>query len=117
MLGKGMMQSFWKIWINAGDAVKAERVMSQCQERMGVTCFGNSIEPYSKGGFVGSSTVDVDTNDWNTFVISVIRIGQRIGTSWILSGEIDCQCDGWSNDCLIPGTTASQWICDKITKD
>ena len=44
-------------------------------------------KPYPKGGFVGRCTRDHDGR-WNDVVVDLISAGQRIGSGWVLHGDI-----------------------------
>ena len=44
-------------------------------------------EPYPDGGFVGRFICDHD-DGWNDVVVDLISAGQRIGTGWVLYGDV-----------------------------
>ena len=106
------MKSFWKFWCDAKNNKNASNLLQQVKRELAVGVSEEKVDAYHKGGFVVSFCVDHDVNQWNDFVVEVIAFGQRVGYGWSLSGDINQQVDGWSNESRISGIQSIQWMCD-----
>lgn len=92
-----------KIFTDAMTTVKAEKVLSRATEKLAVTVCDVKIEPYHKGGFVCSCSIELPFSSWPEIVLSVISIAQIIGRAWTLTGDINTEVEMWSNESVIIG--------------
>jgi hypothetical protein len=68
------------------------------------------VDPYPKtGGFVVSFATNLEQGRWSDAVVEAIALGQRVGYGWILSGSIEDDPSGWSNDAKVSGIVSIQW--------
>ncbi|MBE7478969.1 MAG: hypothetical protein HS104_03115 [Polyangiaceae bacterium] len=72
-----------------------------------------TLEPYSKGGFVSCWTFEVAPG-WNDAVVESIALGQRLGSGWLLSGNVASDVEAvltntGGGHCVISGVTMISW--------
>lgn len=105
------MKIVWKFWSDASNESKAGKHLQQVKSRFEVETSNETLEPYHKGGFVFSFETLSLANNWGSFVIETIAMGQKLGRGWTLNGNIYDDPDGWSNESNISGITSMQWMC------
>jgi hypothetical protein len=105
-----LMRLLWNMWVEAKTKDKALKLCQSLLERMGKDATGKEAEPYPKtGGFVVSFATEIEDGQWNDVVVEAIALGQRVGSGWILSGDIYDDPSGWSNETKISGIRSLQW--------
>lgn len=92
-----------KVFIDAMTAEKAEKILSKVMEKLPLTEFEVSIEPYHKGGFVCSFSISSSIESWPEVILNAINTAQIIGRSWLLTGDINNEIEMWSNESPIIG--------------
>ena len=56
-----------------------------------------------------SFATEIEDGNWPGVVVEAIALGQRVGSGWILSGDIHDDPSGWSNETNISGVRSLQW--------
>jgi len=108
-----VIRSHWKIWFDANRVEGAEKVLRQVIDLLGVDALDTVIEPYQKGGHLGRFMVSHEAGSWSDIVVTVIALGERLGSGWQLSGAITEDPSGWlareHGDFRISGVTNVEW--------
>ncbi|NKB35264.1 MAG: hypothetical protein GKR91_19375 [Pseudomonadales bacterium] len=107
------MKSQWKLWCDAKNEKNAGNILSRVQKALPVDVSDKKIEPYQKGGFEVSFSIQHSVKSWNDFVVETITLGQCLGYGWRLTGDITERADGWCNESNLPGIESIQWSCDE----
>lgn len=114
------MRSLWKIWIEARSEEKARRVYERVRHLLRREVVDQDIAPYPKTtGFRVAFWVELEGEAWNDCVVELIELGQRVGHAWLLIGDILVDPGGWSNQPMVPGVRAIEWllIAESITDE
>ncbi|HEX8032559.1 MAG TPA: hypothetical protein VF510_01865 [Ktedonobacterales bacterium] len=61
------------------------------------------------GGWTASFQTPLNSTTHNDNVVAIIALGQRVSYSWILTGDVFCDLDGWSNVSRVSGVTNLHW--------
>lgn len=104
-----MRTSRWKVWCDAASDRAARKTLDRVVSRMGVTPTDVAMGPYDEGGFVISFQLAHGSCTWAEHVVDLIRLGQRVGHGWCLSGSVDQDPEGTSNECGVPGVAMIVW--------
>ena len=107
------MKSKWKFWSNTKNETKTQKLLDQLSKLIPSEINDKKIEVYHKGGFVVSFVISHNNENWNDFIIEIISYGQEIGYSWILYGDINTECGGWSDESKISGIDSISWSCSR----
>ena len=84
------MKIICKIWVNAKNEDNAIKLLERLEEKLGKKLFEINVEPYTKiNGFVISSTLFAETNNWNDSVVETIALAQKIGNWCSINGRIN----------------------------
>lgn len=93
----------WKIFTDANTVEKAHKVFQKVITQLEVECTLQGIESYHKGGFVCSFSSVTEVSNWPQVVFDALSMAQRIGRSWVLSGNLPEEVDAWSNASSVVG--------------
>lgn len=93
----------WKIFIKTGDAGKANRVFKAFTNLLNKDYDQKDIKPYHKGGFTASFITTIPKTGWEEVVFEALRLAQKVGRSWIITGDIETELDVWSNNPKLSG--------------
>lgn len=94
------MKAHWKIFVEAKTEQKTEKVIQQLFNRL---FLDQKSAPIIKADLLPPCTSSLPVADWPEAVVTTLQKAQRVGRSWILTGDITEGLDAWSNDALISG--------------
>jgi len=97
-----------KIFTDANDYKKSEKVLKWVFDKLGIKGDSPSIDKYHKGGYVCSFSVEETSPSWEVVVIQTLQKAQIVGRSWSISGNIEIELDLWSNESTVSGVTSLQ---------
>ena len=107
-------KSRWKVWVDCGTNEKAERAIARTFE-LALPDMRSAFEVdlYLKGGFVGRYLCDHDGR-WNDVVVDLISAGQRLGTGWVLYGDVRSELEAMLSKSTgarfhVPSVTTVSW--------
>ena len=92
----------WKIFIKTGDAGKANKVFKAFIDLLGED-YHENIKPYHKGGFTASFLTTIPNTKWEEVVFEALRLAQKVGRSWVITGDIETEFDAWSDKPKLSG--------------
>ncbi len=78
-----------KIWVSAKTEDKAIKLIKRLEGKFERALSEITIEPYLKiNGFVITSILSIDNDNWNDSVVAAITLAQSVGYGWQIGGNI-----------------------------
>lgn len=92
------MRLIWKLWLQATTEGEALKLCDRFIERLGKDAFEKRAEPFPlTGDFLGCFVTTLENRRWNDAVVETMALGRRVGSGWIVSGNVEADLEGWSN--------------------
>ncbi|MCE5327905.1 MAG: hypothetical protein LLG01_15975 [Planctomycetaceae bacterium] len=107
------MQAHWKAWCSSKTVEKTSALMNKLSQHANSPFQNLDIQPYHKGGFVVMFSTSHPYSRWADFVFSVISLGQRLGRSWMITGDIEYDPEGMTTETVVSGVSAIYWLCHR----
>jgi hypothetical protein len=99
----GNMEANWKIFTDCKSDAAAKKVATKFFVLVNSEPLSVIVEPYHKGGYVVTATVELEASAWSQSVLFALQKAQTVGKAWTISGNIADELDAWSNEALVPG--------------
>lgn len=107
------MNIHWRLFTEANSLAKADKIVNRFIEQLACGYQEFNTASYHKGGFVSTFITPLAATDWPNAVVESLQTAQRVGGGWILSDDIECVVDGWSNEPTIKGVNNIHFLLEK----
>ena len=104
------VHALWTIFTNATTERATHKVSARVLKLLVRPVEHLQFARYPKtGGWTVSFHPPLSGATHNDAVVEVIALGQRVGYSWTLTGDVFGDLDGWSNKARVSGVTSLHW--------
>ena len=93
----------FKIFADVNTSDKARKVLHKVLTLLESDYSDEEVKSYHKGGFICSFTIALQTDNWPQSVFQALLMAQKIGRSWVLTGNIAEELDAWSSEPSVVG--------------
>lgn len=99
------MEIDWHFFTNDDAEDTVNEISAAVIKKMGIPVSTPKIEPYENFGVIIKINSPVSVDSWSSAVLDALVMGQKLGRSWHLAGNIEQELDAWSTESIIPGIT------------
>ncbi len=96
----------WQLFTNVNSEVSVNKIIKAVTKKMSVPISESKTDPNNNDGFIINLTTPIDEDSWSSAVVKSLAVGQQIGRTWHLAGNIENEVDAWSNDSVVSGITS-----------
>jgi hypothetical protein len=103
------IHSRWVLRTNAKNEKNASVLLNRVAKILEVAPARKCFTPNGAQGFTIEWSVIHNRENWSDTVVDALQLAQRIGSSWVITGDIAQQCHAWSNRSRVAGVQLIQW--------
>lgn len=104
------VRALWTIFANATTEKATHKVAARLLKLLPRPVEHLEFAQHPKtGGWTFTFQTSLAGTTHNDAVVEVIALGQRVGYSWTLTGDVFGDLDGWSNEARVSGVTSLHW--------
>lgn len=83
------VNSTWKVQVDAKSEAGAKKLAKRCASKVGLTPYDVSVDEHPREGYLVDFEFRHEADQqWPDVVIEMITLGQKLGTGWLLEGDV-----------------------------
>ncbi|NIF21328.1 hypothetical protein [Candidatus Pantoea multigeneris] len=107
------IELFIEFFIEAKSTQGKEKIFKKIHKNLIGRHGPATVIPLSESKFI----VSIEVDEWETCIFKVISYSQEIGRQWILTGNIEHECNLWTNHSKIVGVNSISISADCMGKE